>query len=251
MNDREALIDKVTDCILEADKTVVLTGAGISVESGIAPFRGKDGVWEKYDPMEYGHISSFKNNPEKCWVMLREMANEITKARPNAAHYSLAELEEMGMVDYVITQNVDNLHQDAGSRNVVEFHGNFRFLKCLNCGKKRKIDDFDFSDNVPRCRCGHIFKPDVIMFGESLPVDAYQKGVDEAESCDLMLIVGTSAVVYPAANIPFTAKRNDAKIVDINLEETNISRLLSDYTLKAKAGEVLPKIVEKVKEKNS
>lgn len=250
MNDRE-LIDEVAECIVDSGKTVVLTGAGISVESGIAPFRGKDGVWEKYNPEEYGHISSFKKNPEKCWIMLREMAAEIIKAEPNAAHYGLAELEQIGEIDCVITQNVDNLHQDAGSENVIEFHGNFRFLKCLNCGKKDKVDNFDVCNVTPRCECGYILKPDVVMFGESLPVEAYQKGVNEVETCDLMLIVGTSAVVYPAANLPFVAKKNDAKIVDINLEKTNVSRLLSDYTITAKAGEILPAIVEKVKEKIS
>lgn len=246
----EDLIITISKEIIKAKKVVALTGAGMSVESGIAPFRGKGGLWEKYDPEEYGHISTFKANPGKAWIMLSEMQKEITKAKPHLGHISLAKLERMGFLSSIITQNVDGLHYEAGNKNIIEFHGNIRWVVCIECGKRVKCTEISLEKLPPRCGCNGVFKPDGIFFGEAIPYKALIKSDQEAKSCDVMLVIGTSAVVYPAASMPEIAKSSGATIIEINIEATGFTGKISDYFIRGKAGEILPKIVYQIEKMN-
>lgn len=243
-------IDGVVSELMHASKIIALTGAGISVESGIAPFRGKGGLWEKYDPEDYAHVTSFQKNPERSWVMLKDMGVQIFSAEPNPAHYSLTRLQKLGKLDTIITQNVDNLHQEAGNNNVIEFHGNYKKLVCLECGRSIPFEKHIIHDipPVPRCECDAVLKPNVVLFGESPPFEAMAQSNSKASLCDVMLIIGTSAVIYPAANLPFIAKKHHAKIIEINTEPSDLTKYLSDYFIQGKAGTILPRIVKKVEE---
>jgi NAD-dependent deacetylase len=245
----EELIERAANDILKAKKVVALTGAGMSVESGIPPFRGKGGIWEKYDPEEYANISTFMRNPGKSWILLKEMLKEIKKAKPNPGHLGLAELERMGHLDCIITQNVDGLHHVAGNTDVIEFHGNNRLLVCLDCGKKYSVDEISLDEIPPQCtNCGgNRVKPDAVFFGEPIPIDALQRSYEESKRCQVMLVIGTSAVVYPAASMPEVAKRSGATVIEINPERTSFTHTISDYLIKGKAGEVMPLIVDAVK----
>jgi len=243
----EELIIRAARDIIRAKKVVALTGAGMSVESGIAPFRGEGGIWEKYDPEEYAYIDIVRTNPGKSWILLSEMQKEITKAQPNPGHISLAELERLGYLSSIITQNVDGLHHEAGNKNIIEFHGNHRWVVCMECGKRVKCTEISLEKLPPRCECQGVFKPDVIFFGEAIPYEALTKSNQEARSCEVMLVIGTSAVVQPAASMPGIAKSSGATIIEINIEETELTGYISDYLIKGKAGEVLPKIVNKIK----
>jgi NAD-dependent deacetylase len=155
--------------IRQSRRAVALTGAGISVESGIPSFRGAGGLWERYNPMEYAHIQALRTNPAKVWTLLKELDETITRARPNPAHYALAELEARGLLLGIITQNVDNLHQAAGSRKVVEYHGNALRFVCLACRRLFARQSLDFDQAPLYCPCGGLIKPDVVFFGEPIP----------------------------------------------------------------------------------
>ena len=240
-------VQQLSTMVQSARKVIALTGAGISMESGIPDFRSSGGLWSKYDPMEYSHISAFLENPAKVWNMLTEMDALVSNAKPNAAHYALAELEQISRFSSVITQNVDNLHQEAGSSDVIEFHGNGKRLKCLSCGNTVAKSQVDFSMMPPRCDCGGLIKPDVVFFGEPIPVEAYRRASREAGDCDLILVIGTSAVVSPAGDIPVEAKRNGARLVEINPEETILTHRVSDLSIHESAGKVLPALVETIR----
>jgi len=220
---------------------IALTGAGISTESGIPDFRSKDGIWSRYDINEYGTLESFIRNPSKVWKLFEEMINSFKNAKPNIAHITLAEMEKDGILKAIITQNVDNLHAKAGSKNVIEFHGNFSKLKCIKCGREYELEKI-----IKTCKCGGWIKPDIIMFGEEIPHATISKSFEMAEKCDLILVIGTSCSVYPAAYIPIIAKRKGAKIVEINKEETEIS-IIADYRLRGKCGDIISKIYEEIK----
>ena len=238
------LYKEIAEIIKNSNYLIAFTGAGISVESGIPPFRGAQGLWSKYDPMEVAHIESFLKNPTKVWEMLREMFEVVFKAKPNLAHIVLGKLEKLGYLKAVITQNIDGLHQLAGNTNVIEYHGNCRWLLCLKCGKKEPVKK-ELIENLPYpiCKnCKNPLKPDVIFFGESIPFEIMKKAENEAKSCDVMLIIGTSGIVYPAAGLPYIAKSNNALIVEINLEETPYTQSITDYFLKGKASVTLSKI---------
>jgi len=248
----EGLIKRAVKDLLDSQKTIALTGAGISVESGIPDFRSAGGLWSKYDPEEYAHISAFRSNPEKIWHMIKEMMELVLGAEPNPAHSALAELEQMDLLSSVITQNVDGLHQRGGSKEVIEFHGSNQWLVCLQCGYRQEAASFSFEDIPPRCpQCSSILKPDVVFFGEPIPGEAQARAFEEARTCDVVLVVGTSAVVYPAAGIPTLAKQNRAKIVEINTEPTALTGYISDYLIQGPAGQILPKIVEEAREHRS
>jgi NAD-dependent deacetylase len=237
---------KVADLIEENGYTVGFTGAGISVESGIPAFRGGQGLWEKYDPMEYAHISAFNANPEKVWIMLREMSQVIIESKPSPAHLALSDLEKKGYLKAVITQNVDGLHHVAGNTNVIEYHGNHRQLVCLSCPTRIPLSPEAVSElPYPRCElCGRALKPDVVFFGEGIPMGAMVRANQEANNCNILLIIGTSGVVYPAADIPYAAKSGGAVVVEINVEDTPFTSSITDYFLKGSASTILPKIVE-------
>jgi NAD-dependent deacetylase len=223
---------------------VALTGAGISVESGIPAFRGSQGLWDRYDPMEYAHIDAFMADPGKVWQMLSELGSLVENAKPNPAHLALARLEKMGHLKAIITQNIDALHQQAGNQEVIEFHGNGQRLICLACGRTFTKANLDLSKLPPRCTCRGLIKPDVVFFGEPIPFEASQRAFQLSQDCDVMLVVGTSAVVAPASNLPFVAKQHGAVIVEVNLEKTHLSHTISDYVLEASASQALTAILE-------
>ncbi len=234
--------------IVSARKVVALSGAGMSVESGIPTFRGKGGLWEKYDPEEYGHITTLRHHPERAWIMLKEMQEAILPAKPNAGHYALAELEAMGLLSSIITQNVDGLHHVAGNKNVIEFHGNLQTTSCMDCGFQQPSADVPLDPLPPRCpKCRGPVKPDAVFFGEAIPVDALTRSHHEAQSCDLMLVIGTEAVVYPAASMPEIARSAGATVVEINPSRTPLTHFVSSYIIQGPAGEVLSKVVAEVK----
>lgn len=240
---------KAADLIKKSRNMIALTGAGISVESGIPDFRSAGGLWDRYDPSVYASIHSFRKNPEKVWDMIFEMIEITGRAKPNKAHYALADLEKMNLLKAVITQNIDNLHQEAGNRNVIDFHGNTKNLVCMSCHSEYDVSDFRLSEKkIPCCgSCGSVLKPSVIFFGENIPTDAVYASQNYAESADVVLVIGTSAVVYPAAGIPRTAKRNGAKIIEFNLEETEITPYLTDIFIKGSVGKTLPDLLGYIK----
>jgi len=244
---KDNVIKRAVKDIVDSRKTIALTGAGISVESGIPDFRSAGGLWSKYDPEEYAHISAFRSNPAKAWNMIKDMMELVLGAEPNPAHIALAELEKMGLLNSVITQNVDGLHQRGGSREVIEFHGSNQWLVCLGCGYRQEAASLSFEVIPPRCpQCSSILKPDVVFFGEPIPWEAQNKSFEEARTCDLVLVIGTSAVVYPAAGIPPLAKQGGAKVIEINMEPTPLTGFVSDYLIQGSAGQILPKIVEEI-----
>ena len=214
-----------------AESVLFFTGAGISAESGIATFRGKDGLWNKLKPEE---LANYR----------REI---VENSKPNPGHFAIAEFEKFYNVS-VVTQNVDNLHARAGSNNIDELHGSIVRNFCINCNTYYNHQDFKFDNKVPKCeKCAGLIRPDVVWFGETLRGNAFPNGESKAKECDICFIVGTSAIVYPAAYIPLTAKQYGAYIVEVNIESTEMS-YEADYSIFGKSGEVLPKILDLVKE---
>jgi NAD-dependent deacetylase len=243
---QEELIKKTAKTIFESKKTIALTGAGISVASGIPPFRGKGGLWEKYNPDEYAHVTAFLEDPKKVWIMLKEMIDTILPAKPNPAHIALSQLEDMGFLSGIITGNVDSLHQAAGSKNIWELHGSNRTLICMKCNSTYPIERYQIK-MPPRCECGFALRPDVVLFGEQLPQDTLFGSYALAKECDLMLVAGTSSVVSPMSHMPFYTKENHGNVIEVNLEETHLSSLISDGVITGRVEDILPKIVEEVK----
>lgn len=231
--------------VLAASKrTAALTGAGMSVESGIPPFRGKGGLWERIDPFEYAHIDAFRKDPRKVWnVLLKDMKIMLDTAEPNDSHKGLARLEELNRLNTIITQNIDGLHQAAGNTDVIEFHGTFAWHRCTDCSQRLKSCALDLKEIPPPCECGGIFRPDCVFFGEAIPMGLLNRSWDVAANCDVMLVIGTSAVVQPAAMMPVIAKKAGAKIIEINPESTLLTDSVSDYFLRGKAVEVVTQIV--------
>jgi NAD-dependent deacetylase len=243
----QELIAGAAQLLACANRAVALTGAGISVESGIPPFRGKGGIWEKIDPMQYAHIDAFLAHPEKVWqVLIKDMLDVLYRARPNPGHRGLARLEELGILKTVITQNVDGLHQLAGNSDVIEFHGSFAWQRCMRCDRMVATTTVDMGHIPPCCSCGGIYRPDVVFFGELIPVNALKRAEQLAATCDVMLVIGTSATVQPAAFMPVIAKEKGAKVIEINPEKTPLTRRISDFPLMGKAGEVIGQIVIEV-----
>lgn len=238
-------MDDIVRSIRQADKITALTGAGMSVESGIAPFRGENGLWNEFDPQEYASLSAFRSNPEKSWELFRLQIDECLEADPHEGHYSLVELEDHGL-NSVITQNVDGLHQKAGSDEVLELHGSLAELVCSSCQKRAKTEDHVgkiVEGDIPHCGCGSMFRPDVVLFGESLPREVLRRSQCEAENADLLISIGTSAIVQPAASIPTLAKRTGAVLIEVNPVRTALTPRVEHF-LEAKAGEKLPELVE-------
>ena len=241
------LISQAALDLVGASNVVALTGAGISVESGIPPFRGKGGLWEKIDPMEFAHIDAFLRDPARVWqVLIKEMKDVVDQARPNNAHLGLARLEELGLLKTVITQNVDGLHQMAGSKDVIEFHGNFAWQRCMDCQERTETSNVSLDQIPPRCRCGGIYRPECIFFGEMIPPQHLSRSQSLAAQCDVMLVVGTSGTVEPAAYMPVISKQTGATVIEINAEKTPLTGNVSDYLIKGRAGEIIRMIVEEV-----
>ena len=233
----------VAELLLTLKNCVVLTGAGISAESGIPTFRSKDGLWEKYDPMVYASVEVFRRDPSKYWQIRGDFIRNYDTYRPNAAHRALVELEQMGIVRRVITQNIDGLHRKAGSRRVVEIHGSLREIICQQCGKTYLAPNIP-EGNPPHCGCGGVLKPNTVLFGEQLPPEALEAAIHESSTCRVMLVIGTSAVVYPAAHLPAVAKQHGAKIVEINIERAFPD---ADHIVLEKAGTAMARILEAIK----
>jgi NAD-dependent deacetylase len=239
----EELYEEVASLILDLKESVALTGAGISAESGIPTFRSKGGMWEKYDPTIYASIDVFRKDPSKYWSIRGDFIRSYDNYYPNEGHYALVDLEKMGVLRSVITQNIDGLHMKAGSKSVIELHGSLRETYCLECGKEY-ISPHVPEGNPPYCDCGGILKPNTVLFGEQLPQDALIRAQKEAMTCKVMILVGTSAVVQPAASLPYIAKEADAKIIEINIEKAFSH---ADYFIKEKAGVAIPMIVEEIR----
>lgn len=232
-------------------KGVVLTGAGISTPSGIPDFRSPgSGLWSLYDPMEVASLSAFRYHPEKFFTWFHPLAKRMTDALPNPAHFALAELEKAGFVHSIITQNIDGLHQRAGSKQIFEVHGTLQSLTCISCFKKYSADSFitryiEFSE-VPRCPiCTQILKPDVILFEEQLPKMIWLQALRACRSCSLMLVAGSSLEVVPAATLPLAALENDAKLIIINQSATYLDPR-AEVILNGDLAEILPQITAKV-----
>lgn len=239
-------MDRAVEFMVMRRHVVALTGAGISVESGIPDFRSAEGLWTRYDPQQYATLDAFRRDPVRVWRMLAEMEEVLDNARPNAAHGALARLEEAGVLEGVITQNIDGLHQESGSRKVVEFHGSHRTLTCLACGMQYSRNQAKALGVPPPCGCGALLKPDVIFFGETIPEQALGESHRLAGSCRVMLVVGTSAEVAPANQIPWIAKRNGAVVVEVNLEPSELTHSVADFFLQGPASQVLHELAEAV-----
>jgi NAD-dependent deacetylase len=238
-------ISKTLEHVLEATASVcVLTGAGISAESGVPTFRGDDGLWKKFRPEELASFDAFIHNPQLVWEWYNYRRKLIETVTPNEGHRALARMEKAFSDFTLVTQNVDNLHRRAGNKNVLELHGNIMQSYCVDCGARENHPDFSGENTIPRCKsCGGLVRPDVVWFGEMLPPDVFETAKRAAQHCNLFISVGTSAIVYPAASLPTTAKQAGAYTVEVNIERTEQSSLF-DETLLGKAGDVLPTIVD-------
>ena len=236
-------IKEAAEIIIKSNYTIAFTGAGISVESGIPPFRGEHGLWNKYNP-EVLDLQYFLANPETSWHFIREIFYDFfADTKPNPAHFVLAEMESRGILKSIITQNIDNLHQEAGSKTVHEFHGNSKTLICLKCGEQYRASEFDFKNIPPKCKNDEeILKPDFIFFGEGIPEQAYKNSFAEAEKADVCLVIGSTGEVMPASYVPQTAKQNGAVIIEINPEESSFTNHITDIHLKGKAGDILSEL---------
>jgi NAD-dependent deacetylase len=240
MNEISDIMIQAAELIKYSQQTVAFTGSGISVESGIPPFRGKNGLWTKYDPV-FLDINYFHSHPEKSWPLIKEIfCDYYGKVNPNAAHFSLPVLEKTGLLHSVITQNIDNLHQEAGSKLVYELHGSCKYLVCEKCLKKYPVSEIDLINLPPVCSvCGSVLKPDFVFFGEPLHEPAHTNSLVEAKNAEVFLLIGTSGEVMPSSLIPFEAKKNKCKIVEINTTPSNFTPSITDFFLQGKATEIM------------
>lgn len=247
MNEND--LHKAIDLIVSSKYAVAFTGAGISVESGIPPFRGEHGLWSKYDPNVLD-LNNFHVNPIEAWKVIKEIFYDFFgEAKPNDAHFALADMEKQGLLKAIITQNIDNLHYEAGSKEVYEFHGNSRMLVCPYCSKKYHASEINLIE-IPLCdHCHAVLKPDFIFFGEGIPEMAYKKSFEAAKKTDLMIIIGSTGEVVPASSIPSFAKQNGAKIIEINPEKTLFTNSITDIFLQGKATEVMNELLIGIKQK--
>jgi NAD-dependent deacetylase len=229
--------------LAEAERVVVLTGAGISAESGVPTFRGAGGLWRQHRPEDLATPEAFARGPRLVWEWYDWRRARVAKAEPNPGHLALAQLERRVPDFTLITQNVDGLHQRAGSRRVLKLHGDIWTLHCLGCGLEETNHDVPLREIPPRCSCGGLFRPGVVWFGEALPADVLRHAMEAAAHAQVFLVVGTSAVVQPAASLPLLAQQNGAKLVEVNLEETPLSAQ-ADASFWGKAGELLPRLLE-------
>lgn len=239
----EVQLYKASEILRKSKYVIAFTGAGISVESGIPPFRGEHGIWEKYDPamLEIGY---FFQHPLQSWQVIREIFYAyFGDAKVNKAHVALAKMEQKGLLRSIITQNIDNLHQQAGSKSVFEFHGNSQRLVCTKCHADYPPASIDIDHLPPTCgACSGLIKPDFIFFGENIPFDAYQNSVDAAEKADAIIVIGSTGEVMPAAQMPYIAKQNGAVIIEVNTEPSKFTHAITDFYLEDKATEVMEKL---------
>ncbi len=236
-------VKQAAQWLREAQRVAAMTGAGISAESGIATFRGTGGLWEGHRAEEVATPEAFRANPEMVWRFYSARRTQLLECRPNPAHEALAEVEHCCENFCLITQNVDNLHRLAGSQNIIELHGNIWIDRCWDCAHEEPVDGVS-EEPVPRCRkCGGMMRPGVVWFGEMLPPGAIERAQSAAAQCDVMLVIGTSSLVQPAASLSGFAQQNGAKVVEINPEATALTHS-ADLVIAEKAGTAMPAIVE-------
>lgn len=243
-------IHQATQLIRQANNIVAMTGAGISTPSGIPDFRSPEsGLWDTTDPLTVASIFAFRQQPENFYNWIHPLAGKLLDARPNRAHYALAELEKMGKLQAVVTQNFDGLHRKAGSQTIFELHGNLREATCIQCYRvqeaTRIFEKFVRDGQVPVCECGGVLKPNVILFGEQLPMQEFVAAQLAVKAADLMLVVGSSLEVAPSSDLPTLALENNARLVMINYQPTYLDRK-ADVVIRADVAEVLPRIIEPV-----
>ena len=260
MDEHEILkqgIEETARLLTGSRYVTVLIGAGLSVESGIPPYRGPGGLWTRYGEPPLNGFQVFMQDPKAWWERQRhdeeqpsrrEMRRSLEDAQPNPGHYALVDLEDLGLLRHIITQNVDNLHLKAGSQGVAEIHGNRTKMRCLDCNLRFPRAGFPMHEVPPKCpECGGMVKGDGVMFGEPIPQDVLQVCYEESSLSDCMLIIGTSAVVYPAASFPSLIKSRGGRLVEINMYDTPLTPEC-DVVLRGPSGEVLPLLVERVRE---
>ena len=267
----ENMIKRAANDLAESKYAIALTGAGMSTESDIPDFRGPKGIWttnKEAEAKAYQRYELFLNNPRAYWEEMLGISGtyglfyeQIRQAEPNPGHYALAKLEAMGILKCVITQNIDGLHKKAGSKRVLEYHGSVQVVRCISCGLRFAREEISLDELPPRCKCGAALKYDVVHFKEPIPSDVMEESEKEASRCDLMLICGTSAVVYPFANLPRMARfhlgvtsldvmghKANVKIIEVNADPTPLTHEgVSDYLIQGRTGEILPRIVEEVR----
>ena len=250
----DTLAEKAADLILAARRVVVFTGAGVSTESGLPDFRSPGGIWDRFDPDDFTY-QKFVSRPQtrRLWWQLIYEGSLSTEIKPNPAHHAIAELARLGKLDAVITQNIDNLHQTAGvpDEKVFELHGNLKWAVCLGCGQRYPFEQIKSKlaegEEVPKCQvCAGILKPNIVFFGEMLPEGVFEAAVQRAENADLFMVIGSTLIVYPAAEIPARAHRSGAKLVIINLSPTPMDYKAA-VLIKAKAGETMAKVMAQVR----
>ena len=269
----EGLIKRAAKDLAESKYAIALSGAGMSTESGIPDFRGPKGLWtlnKEAEAKAYERYELFLNNPKAYWEEIVELRGtygmfhgQVRGAEPNLGHYALAELEALGILKCVITQNIDGLHKKAGNKRVLEYHGSVNAVRCISCGSRFAWEEVSLDELPPRCKCGAVLKDDVVHFKEPIPSDVMEASEKEALRCDLMLVCGTSAVVYPFANLPRMARfhsrrfmagldvvgyKTNVKIIEVNADPTPLTQEgISDYLVRGKTGEILPRIVEEAR----
>ena len=247
----DALIESAAEMILEAEYPIALTGAGMSVESGIPPFRGPGGLWTKYGEPPMNGFQRFLADPKKAWEERLSSRNDelykpLTEAKPNPGHLALAELEQLGVLRFVITQNIDDLHRQAGQRAIAEIHGNWKLVRCLECALRFRREQIDFSELPPKCpECGGLIKSDTVSFGEPIPIDMLNLCAEHSARADLVIVAGTSATVYPAAGFALEIKQRGGAMVEVNLYESELTPLC-DISLRGGSAEILPRLAQAI-----
>jgi NAD-dependent deacetylase len=232
----------VREWLRDASSIAVLTGAGVSAESGVPTFRGNNGLWKQYRPEELATPGAFARDPKLVWEWYDWRRSLIAQAKPNPGHYALAEAEARARKFTLITQNVDGLHELAGSRNVLRLHGSIWLLRCVECKREREDRRTPLPQIPPNCECGGMLRPGVVWFGELLPAKIWQDAETAARQADLFLLIGTSAVVYPAAGLASIAKSSGARVVEINIAESGLSDTIDEF-LQGPSGELLPQLI--------
>jgi NAD-dependent deacetylase len=249
-------ITEAARVIAGSEYVVALVGAGLSAESGVPTFRGPEGLWTKHGEPDLRDYDRFREDPAKWWEMridrtsqFSEMIEALDRAVPNEGHFALKDMEDDGILKHIITQNIDNLHQIAGSRAITEIHGNRTKLRCISCNSRWPMEEYPLDELPPHCTdCGGIVKGDTVMFGEPIPRDALDECVEQTWRCDCMLLIGTSAVVYPAAGFPMDVKGKGGKLIEVNPNETALTPY-ADVVIRAPSGEALPRVVEVLRTK--
>lgn len=244
-NNKSHIFQNIQEKIKDLDKFVFLTGAGISKESGIPTFRGSEGLWRKYDPMKLASISGFYKDPKLVWEFYKYRQELLYSCSPNQGHISIANFEKIKEESYVLTQNIDGLHEKAGNKNIIELHGNILKIECTKCNFKDKIIKQKIEEPLPPiCKiCKNVLRPSVIFFGEPIKQEVWAKAEQITNNCDVMFIIGTSLNVGPVNQLPLYAKRNGSILIEVNPEPTIFTEIM-DYSIQGSAAEMLPQLLE-------